>query len=94
MNTTFVFLNRLRLLFTILFKLSFKSIFNHSSFSKSIIANKTYFSFVKKTSSSRRQFQLSLCYRVSLIKFSAKLTTCHDFFHFIFDKIEDFFKIF
>ena len=28
------------------------------------------------------------------LEFSAELTTCHDFFHFIFNEIKDFFEIF
>ena len=99
---TFVFSNRLRLSFTILFKLSFKSMSDHSFFSESIIANKTFSLFITKSffvlMTILIEFMLSRVidkvFIKFFLKFSAELTICYDFFHFIFDEIKDFFEIF
>ena len=92
----------MRLSFTILFKLSFESMFDYSSFLKLIIANKTFFLFVIKNFfvSTILLIEFMLSHVINKIfikiffKFSAELMTCYNFFHFIFNEIQDFLKIF
>ena len=99
---TFVFSNRLHLLFTILFKLLFELMFDHLSSSESIIKNEIFFLFVTKnffvsTTISIELMLSRVMNKVFLeffLKVFAKLTFCNNFFHFILDEIKDFFEIF
>ena len=92
----------MRLSFTTLFKLLFKLISDYSSFSELIITNEVFSSFVIKsffvsTTISIKFMSSRVINKVFIklsLKFSSKVTTCHDFFHFILDEIKDFFKIF
>ena len=98
----FVSSNRLRLSFIILFKLSFESIFNYLSFSKLIIKKEIFFSYVTKA------FFVSITVPIEFLfsrvinrvfmkffsKFSAELTFCDNFFHFILDEVKNLFEIF
>ena len=76
--------------------------FNYSLFLKSIIANKAFFLFTIKNFFASMtisiEFMSSRVIDKIFIKFSSKffaeLTIYHDFFHFIFNEIENLFEIF